>query len=175
MRPWRKRFNGHKRNNKKRRSRRLERIFRPDDITKHHRRPKKHGGSDSKDNISYVRRDKHEAWNVLFDSLKVPYVFDNFIRYWEGFGRSLTNDNFLYGKIKRKKVAWMILFNGLRPHEILSEINNVWIDPRFHIFAEFPNLSNAKLIRVRDGRIIRDTTVRTVPNPQQQIQIRSVA
>jgi hypothetical protein len=177
MKPWRKRFkHGHKRNcNKKWRSYRLERILRPDDITRHHRKPKRHGGSNYESNISNVRRDKHQAWNVLFDSLKVPYVFDNFIRYWRSFGRSLTNSNCLFGKIKRKKVAWMILFDGLKPHEILSEINNVWIDPGFYIFAEFPDLNNAKLIRIRDGKVIRDVTVRTVSNYQQQPQIRSVA
>ena len=177
MKPWRRFKHGHKRNNCQKRRKRcnFKRILRPDDITRHHRRPKKHGGSNHESNISHVRRDKHGAWNVLFDSLKVPYVFDNFIRYWNGFGRSLTNSNFVYGKIKRKKVAWMILFGGLKPHEILFEINNVWIDPRFRIFAEFPELNNAKLIRIRDGRIIRKTTIKTMPSHQQQAQIQSVA
>lgn len=178
MRPWRKRFkHGHKRNNCQKRSKKynFKRRFSPDDETRHHRKPRRLGGSNSGNNISFVTRDKHDAWHTLFDSLSAPLIFDKFIRYWNTFGESLSMHNFLFGKMNNKKKAWMTLFDGYEPHRIISEINDVWLDPAFRITAKFPNLSNAKLINVRYGRVIRDTAVRTVSNPQQRIQIRSVA
>lgn len=177
MRPWRKRFkHGHKRNNNQKRRKKcnLQRSS-PLDETRHHRKPQRHGGSNNGNNISFVPRYKHEAWHVLFDSLIAPAIFDKFIGYWNAFGESLANFDCIFGRINRKKSAWIILFDGYKAHQIVAEINDVWLDPAYRITAKFPNLSNARLIRVRDGRIIRDTTVRTVPNPQQQIQIRSVA
>lgn len=176
MRP-RRRFNGHKRNKyqERRKGCNFKRRFSPDDETRHHRKPRRLGGSNSGNNISFVTRDKHDAWHTLFDSLSAPLIFDKFIRYWNTFGESLSMHNFLFGKMNNKKKAWMTLFNGNEPHRIISEINDVWLDPAYRITAKFPNLRNAKLIKIRDGKVIRDTVVRTVSNPQQQIQIRSVA
>lgn len=177
MRPWRKRFkHGHKRNNNQKRRKKCHlKRFSPDDETRHHRKPQRHGGSNNGNNISFVPRYKHGAWHVLFDSLKAPAVFNNFIWYWNAFGKSITNFGHTFGGDNRKISAWIILFDDLKAYQILAEINDVWLDPAYRITAKFPNLSNAKLMRIRDGRVIRDTTVRTVSNPQQQIQIRSVA
>lgn len=33
---------------------------------KHHRKPRSLGGDNSKENISVVDRDKHDAWHLLF-------------------------------------------------------------------------------------------------------------
>lgn len=38
-------------------------------ISKHHRRPKKQGGSNDKSNISYVSKHKHRAWHNLFNHM----------------------------------------------------------------------------------------------------------
>ena len=37
-----------------------------DYMSKHHRKPRKLGGKSNKENISYVRVNKHEAWHILF-------------------------------------------------------------------------------------------------------------
>jgi hypothetical protein len=181
MRPWRKRFkHGHKRNyNKKWRDKCKQGIrFNPLDETKHHRKPRRLGGSNNGNNISYVLRFKHEAWHALFDSLGAPEIFDKFVRYWDSFGESIASLGHVFGRINKKKSAWIILFGDLNEHQIVSEINDVWLDPTYRITAKFPNLSNAKLVRVRDGKVIRDTAVRTTSNSQTfeiRVRIQSVA
>jgi hypothetical protein len=179
MRPWRKRFkHGHKRNNCQKRRKRcnFKRRFSPDDETRHHRKPRRLGGSNYGDNISFVCKGKHEAWHVLFDSLSAPAIFDKFIKYWNTFGESLANLDQIFGRINKKKSAWIILFGGLKAHQIVAEINDVWLDPAYRITAKFPNLSNAKLIRIRDGRIVKSTSVKTISNnPTYEQQAQKVA
>jgi hypothetical protein len=46
--------------------------------TKHHRKPKSLGGSNERDNISYVTQTEHRAWHKLFSNY-TPYQIANII------------------------------------------------------------------------------------------------
>lgn len=39
----------------------------PNQMTRHHRKPQKLGGSNDSKNISYISREAHEAWHLLFN------------------------------------------------------------------------------------------------------------
>ena len=134
---------------KKKRNFRIGRSFSPDDITRHHRKPRRLGGENSGINISYVRRDEHAAWHILFDSLDAQGVIIKFKEYWMRFGRRISINGEIFGKITKKKRAWQTLFGNKPIHRIISEINDIWLDPEFKIRARIPNLKESTLIENR--------------------------
>lgn len=140
---------------KKRKNFIIHKRFSPDDITTHHRKPKKLGGKNGRHNISYVRRDQHEAWHTLFDSLDAPWLFDKLLSYWHSFGESISRFNTIYSKINHKKIAWIILFKHKKPSEIAELINEVWIDPSFKIQTNGDGLTGARLISIQHNLTIR--------------------
>mgnify|MGYP003552952537 FL=1 len=160
MRPWRKRFNGHRRNtyNRERRRCRLERIIRPEDIERHHRRPRKLGGSNHESNISYVRGDKHGAWNTLFGSRDAPQLFDVLLNFWHSFGEDISRNNIINRRVDRKRIAWMTLFENTEPEKIADIINNIWIDPAFKTLTTRNGLSGAQSIMLQHHYIVRFDT-----------------
>jgi len=129
--------------------------FSPDDITDHHRKPRKLGGKYNPGNIIRVRRNRHEAWHTLFDSLDAPWLFDKLLNYWYSFGESISRHNTIYGRINRKKIAWMTLFGYTKPSEIADLINEVWMDPAFKIRTNGKGLAGARLISVQHNLTIR--------------------
>ncbi len=42
--------------------------------SKHHRRPSSTGGSDVRENISWVTEKKHRAWHMLFADVEPPAI-----------------------------------------------------------------------------------------------------
>jgi hypothetical protein len=47
---------------------------RPNDLTRHHRRPRSIGGTNTPSNISMVPRHQHEAWHELFQNWDVHRI-----------------------------------------------------------------------------------------------------
>ena len=45
-------------------------------MTKHHRMPQSHGGTDTypKDNVSMLRNDRHQAWHNLFSNFSAERI-----------------------------------------------------------------------------------------------------
>lgn len=43
-------------------------------LTKHHRKPTSIGGENDKRNISYVPRNQHEAWHLIFTNLSATTI-----------------------------------------------------------------------------------------------------
>ncbi|HPS21625.1 MAG TPA: hypothetical protein PLO44_02355 [Candidatus Paceibacterota bacterium] len=112
----------------------------------HHRRPSSLKGTDSKANISYVEPKLHENWHLLFGNLnayqicellqKEPempkgiFVTCEFIN-----GNPVGVEGKHYCKNKNKRrIAWKILFGEMPFSEIISYINNVWLDPAYHFY-----------------------------------------
>jgi hypothetical protein len=50
--------------------------------TKHHRKPRSLGGTNSKANISIVPRNKHEAWHLLFSNLTPEQIAEVMNYFW---------------------------------------------------------------------------------------------
>jgi hypothetical protein len=52
------------------------------DVTRHHRKAKHNGGTDEKRNISFVRRDLHEAYHLLFGTMRPEQVAQILTAIW---------------------------------------------------------------------------------------------
>ncbi len=117
----------------------------------HHRRPRSMGGSDSPYNISWVPRDLHNSWHTLFgnmnayqianriNSLDVPYKPDNvyvFCKFINGeeVGGSSVNCNFSKDEAKIM-LSWLKVFGEMKFEEVISYINNTWLDPSYHLYV----------------------------------------
>jgi len=51
-------------------------------MTRHHRKARSNGGSDTNDNISFVEKKKHEAYHTLFDRKHPLVVLKETVRTW---------------------------------------------------------------------------------------------
>jgi len=112
----------------------------------HHRRSRFTGGGENKSNISNVPPHLHKAWHVLFGSMNAiqicnlinkskflppgTWLFCEFINGSEvqkmG-GQESKNEN-------KRRIAWNTLFSKCSDfHEIISYINNVWLDPSYRL------------------------------------------
>ena len=113
-------------------------------LTIHHRKPKSLGGKKEDRNNSYVYEPEHQSWTALFYNVDAPevalrihYFYNNF-----GGGKELTRTNFPQKLIRSKKDrikmkrAWRVLFGGLPLQEILSTINQVWLDPDYRLVVK---------------------------------------
>ncbi len=114
----------------------------------HHRRARSLGGSEKPSNISNVEAVKHRAWHTLFGNLNAYQtckrineliykpsnvnVICKFIN-----GSEVVGSGKYYSK-KRGKVssAWETLFSNLEFDEVIKYINNVWLDPSYHLYIE---------------------------------------
>jgi hypothetical protein len=112
----------------------------------HHRRQRSLKGSESPSNISYVDPRLHENWHLLFGNLnayqicellqkepEIPkgvFITCEFIN-----GSPVETEGKHYCKNKNKRrIAWGILFGDMPFSEIISYINNVWLDPAYHFY-----------------------------------------
>lgn len=115
-------------------------------LTRHHRRLKSDGGSNSSRNISRVPLWKHRAWHTLYQDMEPEDVGVMFRQDYEVFGTDMVKSDLMVelhqkwanntrDKIKRRE-AWYALFAEMTLDQIVTEINTVWIDPDFHIRIE---------------------------------------
>lgn len=145
-----------------RRSRRRSRARKknnPYEVTRHHRIPKNLGGRKLPNNISYVRRYKHEAWHRLFDSLPVDEMVVKLQFYYEVFGtedtRTREQEKLITYWINqspshiKKWFAWRSLFGNMSLKQILSEINRVWIDPRYRLYVQMEQVEKPRISAIR--------------------------
>jgi hypothetical protein len=114
----------------------------------HHRRPKSIGGSSNQANISYVPREKHRAWHVLYGNMNAYQItksLNNHPQKPEGFRvtckfingspvvlKGMHNSN----NFKKKENAWKELFGNLEFKEILHTMNNIYLDPSYHLYLK---------------------------------------
>ncbi len=120
----------------------------------HHRRPRSIGGKNTKANISNVKNRLHRAWHVLVGN-KNAYqtcIFFNNVKYKpknvnlvckfingsqvQGSGGNSSNNDTLIS------YAWITLFRGMSFKEIINYVNNVFLDPSYHIYIEYVTVSN---------------------------------
>lgn len=117
----------------------------------HHRRASSLDGSNDPANISYVKNKPHTAWHVLVGNMNAFQICDllnhlgpyynkpkNFIivcKFINGSEVKKKGQNNSKNKMKVSR-AWEILFKGLSFKEIISYINNVWLDPSYHLYLE---------------------------------------
>jgi len=112
----------------------------------HHRRPKSIGGTTKPGNISYLKEEMHRAWHVLVGNMNAFQIADFFdhssykpdnykivCQFINGtqVKRSGRNNSKKYLKVSK---AWKILFNGLDFKEIIEYVNNILIDPSYHLY-----------------------------------------
>jgi len=114
----------------------------------HHRRPLSIGGKNVRSNISMVRRDHHDAWNILVGNKNAFQICDflNVVKYKSKNikivckfinGVQVTKTGTNNSKNEDKiSFAWFVLFNGLSFIEIINNINNIWLDPSYHLYIE---------------------------------------
>ena len=114
----------------------------------HHRRPQSLNGTETPGNISNVPSKLHKHWHTLFGnmnalqicnhinempqkphSMKVTCEFINGIEVKKG-GQHQTKNQ---AKIA---FAWNGLFRGLTFRATISYINNVWLDPSYHLYIK---------------------------------------
>jgi len=112
----------------------------------HHRRPRSIGGSSNPANVSYVKEELHRAWHVLVGNMNA-YQIASFFDYSQYKPENMkvvcefingsqvkgTGENNSKKDSKIKK-AWGTLFEGLDFKEILEYVNNVFLDPSYHLY-----------------------------------------
>lgn len=119
----------------------------------HHRRPRSLDGSNSLYNKSWVDEGLHNAWHVIFgnmnayqianyiNSFDCPYKPDNvyvvckFINGEEVTKCGSSNKN-LSRKGSKIMSSWHILFKNMNFEDTTSFINNVWLDPSYHLYIK---------------------------------------
>lgn len=114
----------------------------------HHRRPRSLGGITIPGNISYVISSNHDNQHTLFGNMnasqiadqinKFPYKPDGFMvvcKFINGTEVKLTGENNSKSKSKIH-YSWNSLFKDLEFIEIIKYINNVWLDPSYHLYIE---------------------------------------
>lgn len=131
----------------------------PFDETKHHRKPQSLGGRDDTENISLVYRYKHEAWHLLFDNLPAQKMFEKFLEFYDVFGPENSRSPFQTRIIQewvrarksriKKLHAWKALFDNMSTVQIVSEINQIWIDPDYRLFIEIERTARIKIAMVK--------------------------
>ena len=111
----------------------------------HHRRPRSLGGDSTVANTTYVPMYEHRCWHVLFGNMNAEQICNNInSSSWKPKGVTIVckfingKEVMLRGKHNSKKNskrqdAWNKLFGKLGSfQEIISYINNVWLDPSYH-------------------------------------------
>jgi hypothetical protein len=114
----------------------------------HHRRPRSIGGTDAQSNLSSVERHLHDAWHVLVGNMNAYQTCDflNYLpfkpkgiiivcKFINGSKVTMKGENNFKNKAKIRK-AWKILFQDWEFTEIISTINNIWLDPSYHLYIE---------------------------------------
>ncbi len=112
----------------------------------HHRKPRSLGGDDSDRNMSHPPPDKHRAWHTLFDNLPAKDVLNLFQAYLGLFSGSEDEWPGSQRFWVKKKCAWEKLFWGLSLHEIVRQINTVWLDPDYQ-FVVVPRQVDVVIIK----------------------------
>ena len=127
----------------------MEEINNFDVVTNpHHRRARSIGGTSAPANISFVKKDDHAHWHLIFGNmnafqianrinqmndsckpsdLKVICVFINGSQVQKWGGNNSKNKSLI-------KKSWDYLFNGLDFKQTIAYINNVWFDPSYHLY-----------------------------------------
>ncbi len=114
----------------------------------HHRRPRSIGGTNDPANISFVKKYDHICYHIIFGNMnafqtanrinqmdeyykplniKVTCVFINGSQV-EKWGANNSKNKALIKK------SWDYLLNGLNFEQKISYINNVWLDPSYHLY-----------------------------------------
>lgn len=116
---------------------------RADNLSRHHRKPRRLGGTDDSSNISWVPRGRHEAFHLLFDSFPVETVTEWLNLFLDLFGTRGTVSNeqerrgdYWMGEKKsrlKKKNAWFVFIEERELEEIVDDMNANWIDPDYQI------------------------------------------
>ena len=112
----------------------------------HHRRPRSLGGSNLPFNVSYVTPKLHKAWHILFGNMNAEQITSRINSFPQkpkgttivcdfinGTGVSLRGKNNSNNRKKCKR-AWIVLFGDLSFNDAISCINNIWLDPSYHIY-----------------------------------------
>lgn len=114
----------------------------------HHRRGRSIGGTKSVANISKVDPVLHDCYNIIFGNMNAyqtcnylnqsknkPPKFKLICKFINGSEVHLNGKRDNFNK-KVVDLAWKKLFNGMSFNEIIEYINNVWLDPSYHIYIE---------------------------------------
>lgn len=120
----------------------------------HHRRPRSLGGDNAPYNKSYVDNILHSSWHNIFGNMNayqianhinlfdIPYKPNNiyivckFINGEEVLKNGSSNKNFTKNESKMME-SWYKLFCKTKNfEEIIAYINNVWLDPSYHLYIK---------------------------------------
>ncbi len=118
----------------------------PNKLTRHHRKPRRLGGGNEKENIIMIRRDEHEAWHTLFNHMQA-YQICTIINYWgilqpytvhicdKNSGKQFNcfPDCSLREITPKQRQAWDLLWGKLEAIAIIYDINTRFIDPDFEL------------------------------------------
>jgi hypothetical protein len=112
----------------------------------HHRRPRSIGGTSNPGNISFITKERHMAWHVLVGNMNAYQIADYFDYSIHKPQKTKVICKFINGtevitlgennskKTSKILKAWNILFEGLNFQEILSYVNNTFLDPSYHLY-----------------------------------------
>lgn len=115
----------------------------------HHRRPRSLGGKDDFSNISYVRKKDHCAWHLLFGNMNAYQIADwlnhhliqnkpenvkIICEFINGSEVKIQGENNSKNRTKTLK-AWSRLFGGMSFKDAIACINNMWLDPSYHLYV----------------------------------------
>lgn len=117
----------------------------------HHRRPTSLDGSSNPGNLSYVKGVDHRNWHTMVGNMNAFQIAD-FINHLDESYKpenlivecKFINGTQVRGKGKgnnsknKKKIAnaWTALFGEFSFTESIAWINNIWLDPSYHLYVK---------------------------------------
>lgn len=113
----------------------------------HHRRPRSLGGTENRANVSYVISRDYKNWHTLLGNMNAYQICNQLnkctykppalkitCKFINGVEVLKSGEN--YSKKKTKiSYAWYSLFKDMEFEEIIKYINNVWLDPSYHLYV----------------------------------------
>lgn len=115
----------------------------------YHRRPRSLGGKTIEANTSYVKSKLHKHYHTLFGNKNAMQICDWFnkecpfkpdnlkvvCKFINGSRVSKTGEN-SSKKPNKINFAWRSLMKGLTFSESIDYLNNVWLDPSYHLYLK---------------------------------------
>ncbi len=113
----------------------------------HHRRPRSLDGTDSPSNISFVQLTPHQHWHTLFGNMNAFQICDTINSFYKPDSVTVVCKFINGSEVKKKGAheskkdskrtkAWRALFKGMSFEETIKYINNVWLDPAYHLYVQ---------------------------------------
>lgn len=114
----------------------------------HHRRPRSLDGTNAPGNISYVQEKFHKFWHTLFGNMNAYQIANHINEMAQKPESVIVVCKFINGvevkktgqshskNLSKIDIAWRGLSRRQTFRATINYINNVWLDPSYHLYVE---------------------------------------